>query len=152
MHNQTKSSRNRGSVLRPVLAALLMLGGVALLARAGSPTSSGSTQVKQAAATIPGVPRFQNYQAPPGIADDVGEPSIGCNWKSETTNRKLPDGSAMLLSYLRYLAPNGTAIHEKGLTPEVPVDEPDVEFGAVAPTTDPTLQRAIEYFAQKKAA
>src|SRR4051812_17158555 len=101
MHNQAKSSRNRGSVLRPVLAALLMLGGVALLARAGSPGSSGSTQVKQAAATIPGVPRFQNYPAPAGIADSVGEPSIGCNWKSETTNSNsmfnVPNGGRVML-------------------------------------------------------
>ena len=58
----------------------------------------------------------------------------------------------MLLSYLRYLAPNGNAIHEKGLQPEVQVDEPDIEFGAAAPTTDVTLQRALEYFSQKKAA
>jgi len=72
-----KSARNRASVLRPVLAALLMLGGVGLLARAGS---------QQTAVTTPGVPRFQNYPAPAGIADSVGEPSIGCNWKSETTS------------------------------------------------------------------
>jgi PKD domain len=77
MHNQAKSSRNRGAVLRPVLAALLMLGGIALLARAGSPSSPN------AVVTTPGVPRFQNYPAPAGIADDVGEPSIGCNWKSD---------------------------------------------------------------------
>jgi C-terminal processing protease CtpA/Prc len=43
-------------------------------------------------------------------------------------------------------------IHEKGLQPDVPVDEPDVEFGAPAPTTDVILQRAIQYFAEKKAA
>ena len=30
-----KSSQNRGSVIRPILAALLILGGIALLARAG---------------------------------------------------------------------------------------------------------------------
>ena len=65
---------------------------------------------------------------------------------------KLPDGSAMLLSYLRYLGPDGTAIHEKGLQPETQVDEPDVEFGQPAPTTDATLQKALDYFAQKKAA
>ena len=29
---------------------------------------------------------------------------------------------------------------------------PDVEFGTPAPTSDPTLQKALEYFAQKKAA
>ena len=32
------------------------------------------------------------------------------------------------------------------------VDEPDVEFGAPAPTTDLTLQKALEYLTQKKAA
>ncbi len=83
-------------------------------------------------------------------AEMIGERTVGSAAKQKLV--KLPDGSAMLLSYLRYLAPNGTAIHEKGLQPEVPVDEPDVEFGASAPTTDPTLQRALEYFAQKKAA
>src|SRR2546423_833708 len=107
MHNQAKSSRNRGSVLRPVLGALLMLGGVALLARAGSPSassngnSSGSTQVKQAVAAVPGVPRFQNYPAPPGIADDVGEPSIGCNWKSDqifsNSMFSIPNGGRVML-------------------------------------------------------
>jgi hypothetical protein len=80
MHNHAKSSRNRGSVLRPVLAALLILSGLALLARAGS---AGSGQVTQAAVATPGQPRFQIYASPDGIADNVGEPSIGCNWKSE---------------------------------------------------------------------
>jgi carboxyl-terminal processing protease len=83
-------------------------------------------------------------------AELIGERTIGSAAKQKLV--KLPDGSAMLLSYLRYLAPNGNAIHEKGLQPEVPVDEPDVEFGAAAPTTDPTLQKALEYFSQKKAA
>ena len=43
-------------------------------------------------------------------------------------------------------------LQEKGLQPEVQVDEPDVEFGAAPPATDVTLQRALEYFSQKKAA
>jgi carboxyl-terminal processing protease len=83
-------------------------------------------------------------------AEMIGERTLGSAARQKLV--KLPDGSAMLLSYVRYLAPGGTAIHEKGLQPEVPVDEPDVEFGATAPTTDVTLQRALEYFAQKKAA
>lgn len=83
-------------------------------------------------------------------AEMIGEHTVGSAAKQKLI--KLPDGSAMLLSYVRYLAPNGNAIHEKGLQPEVQVDEPDVEFGATAPTTDPTLQRALEYFTQKKAA
>jgi len=83
-------------------------------------------------------------------AEMIGEHTLGSAARQKLV--KLPDGSAMLLSYVRYLAPNGNAIHEKGLQPEVPVDEPDVEFGATAPATDVTLQRALEYFTQKKAA
>src|SRR4051794_36697949 len=98
MKNQAHSSRNRGSILRPLLASLLMLSAVALLAQAGS--SGGSPQVQQAAASTPGVPRFQNYEAPAGIADAVGEPSIGCNWNSETTNSNslfnIPNGGRVM--------------------------------------------------------
>ncbi len=83
-------------------------------------------------------------------AEMIGEHTVGSAARQRLV--KLPDGSAMLLSYMRYLLANGNPIHEKGLQPEVVVDEPDVEFGAPAPTTDLTLQKAIEYFAQKKAA
>ena len=65
---------------------------------------------------------------------------------------KLPDGSGLLLSHLRYLTPAGNALHEKGLKPDIEVDQPEVEFGSEPPATDITLQRALEYFAQKKAA
>jgi hypothetical protein len=76
-----------------------MLGGLALLARAGSP--GPSPQAQQAAAATPGVPRFENYPAPPGIADDVGEPSIGCNWNSEQSFSNsmfsIPNGGRVML-------------------------------------------------------
>jgi carboxyl-terminal processing protease len=65
---------------------------------------------------------------------------------------KLPDGSGLWLSHIRYLTPAGNQLHEKGLDPDVDVEQPEVEFGSEAPTTDATLQRALEYFAQKKAA
>jgi carboxyl-terminal processing protease len=83
-------------------------------------------------------------------AEMIGEHTLGSAARQRLV--KLPDGSAMLLSYLRYLAPGGDAIHEKGLQPEVLVDEPDVEFGTAAPTADVTLQRALQYFSEKKAA
>ena len=83
-------------------------------------------------------------------AEMIGEHTLGSAARQKLV--KLPDGSAMLLSYLRYLAPDGNVIHEKGLQPEVQVDEPDIEFGSVAPATDLALQRALEYFSQKKAA
>ncbi|MEN3368993.1 MAG: hypothetical protein V7609_1136 [Verrucomicrobiota bacterium] len=107
MKHEAKTHRTRGSVLRPLLAALLMLGGVALLAQAGNFTEpaaaspGGSTQVNQAAAATPGQPRFQNYPAPAGIADDVGEPSIGCNWKTEQSFSNsmfnIPNGGRVML-------------------------------------------------------
>ena len=47
------------------------------------------------------MPRFLNYPAPAGIADDVGEPSIGCNWKSEQTFSNsmfnIPNGGRVML-------------------------------------------------------
>src|SRR2546423_13402005 len=110
MKPYSKSSRNRGSIIRPPLAALLMLGGIALLARAGglanqtAPTSAsaaGSPQAPQAPAASPGLPRFFNYASPPGIADDVGEPSIGCNWKSDQSFSNsmfsIPNGGRVML-------------------------------------------------------
>ena len=65
---------------------------------------------------------------------------------------KLPDGSGLWLSTARYLTPKDAPIHEKGLTPDVVVESPDVEFGAPAPTGDPILDKALEPIAQKPAA
>jgi hypothetical protein len=104
MKHESKSHYTRGSLLRPLLAALLMLGGVALLAQAGSPTaaapSGDSPQIKQAAAAVPGQPRFFNYYAPAGIGDDVGEPSIGSNWQTEKKHSnsmfEIPNGGTTL--------------------------------------------------------
>jgi hypothetical protein len=99
MKHDATTHQTRGSVLRPLLAALLMLGGVALLAQAGNFTQPAAAE--QAAAAVPGQPRFQNYAAPAGIADDVGEPSIGCNPKTETTNSNsmfnIPNGGRVML-------------------------------------------------------
>lgn len=61
---------------------------------------------------------------------------------------RLPDGTGMLISNAWYLTPAGAAIHEKGLTPTVAVEGPDVEFGAPAPTTDPILQKGLEALAK----
>jgi carboxyl-terminal processing protease len=65
---------------------------------------------------------------------------------------KLPDGSGLWLTHVRYLTPKGEQIQETGLTPDVEVDQPDVDFGAEPPATDATLEKALEYLAQKKAA
>ena len=74
-------------------------------------------------------------------ADLIGERTIGRAAVQRLI--KLPDGSGLWLSTARYLTPAGAPLHEKGLEPTVVVDEPDVEFGQPAPTTDPALERAI---------
>jgi len=56
----------------------------------------------------------------------------------------LPDGGGLWMSYAWYLTPAGTAIHERGLQPDVPVPQPEAEFGAPAPAGDPTLEKAVE--------
>jgi C-terminal processing protease CtpA/Prc len=56
----------------------------------------------------------------------------------------LPDGSGLILTHLLYLTPSSAVINEKGLTPDVAVEQPDVDFGDPAPTTDVMLEKAIE--------
>ena len=75
-------------------------------------------------------------------AELIGEHTLGRAATQELV--RLPDGSGLWISTVRYLTPKGTAIHEKGLTPDVAVNEPEVEFGADAPTGDPILEKAIE--------
>jgi carboxyl-terminal processing protease len=48
--------------------------------------------------------------------------------------------------------PPDDAIHLRGIEPDVPVDEIDVEFGAPAPTKDTILDAAIERLKTRKAA
>jgi carboxyl-terminal processing protease len=83
-------------------------------------------------------------------ADLIGEHTIGRAGVQRLI--KLPDGSGLWLTTVRYLTPAGTPLHEKGLTPTVGVEIPDVEFGQPAPAGDPALDKAIEQFAEKKAA
>jgi carboxyl-terminal processing protease len=83
-------------------------------------------------------------------AELVGERTLGRAARQQLV--KLPDGSGLLLSSTRYLTPKNEGIHERGLTPDVEVDQPDVEFGATPPTKDETLDKALERLAEKKAA
>ena len=84
-------------------------------------------------------------------ADLIGEHTIGRAAQQKLV--KLPDGAGLWLSMSRFLTPTGAQLHEKGLEPTVPVDEPDVtEFGAQPPQIDPILDKALERFAEKKAA
>jgi carboxyl-terminal processing protease len=83
-------------------------------------------------------------------ADLIGEHTIGRAGVQKLV--KLPENRGLWLTYARYLNPTGKAIHGVGLAPDVPVEEPDVEFGAPAPATDPILDAAIARISAKKAA
>jgi len=83
-------------------------------------------------------------------AELIGEHTIGR--AAEQKLIKLPDGAGLWLSTMRYLTPAGTPLHEKGLEPAIVVDDPDVEFGQPAPSTDPILEKAVEHLADRKAA
>lgn len=80
----------------------------------------------------------------------VGERTLGRAGRQKLV--RLPDGSGLLLTHLLYLTPDGTAIQEKGLTPDVLVEQPDLDFGAPPPATDATLERAIATLGEKAAA
>ena len=83
-------------------------------------------------------------------AELIGERTLGRAARQQLV--KLPDGSGLLLSIVRYLTPKNEGIHERGLGPDVEVDQPDVEFGATPPAKDDTLDKALERLAEKKAA
>ena len=81
----------------------------------------------------------------------VGERSLGRAARQKVV--KLPDGAGLLLTNLLYLAPGGASLQERGVTPDVAVDVPVVDFGVEPTPGDPALDKAIETLtAAKKAA
>lgn len=83
-------------------------------------------------------------------ADLIGQQTLGRAARQRLV--KLPDGSGLLISHLRYLTPADQVLHEKGLTPDVEVEDPDVEFGTEPPAGDAALQKALEHLSHKQAA
>jgi carboxyl-terminal processing protease len=83
-------------------------------------------------------------------ADLVGERTIGRAAVQKLV--KLPDGSGLWLSTVRYLTPSGAPLHEKGVEPTIAVDEPEIDFGQPAPAGDAILDKALEHAGVRKAA
>jgi carboxyl-terminal processing protease len=83
-------------------------------------------------------------------AELVGERTLGRAGLQKLV--KLPEYRGLWLTYARYLGPTGDPIHGRGLEPDVQVEEPDVEFGVVAPEKDIILDAALERLRTKKAA
>jgi carboxyl-terminal processing protease len=83
-------------------------------------------------------------------ADLVGERTLGRAGLQKLV--KLPEGRGLWLTYARYLTPQGEAIQGRGIEPDLAVEEPSVEFGADAPTTDAILDAAVSRIRAKAAA
>jgi carboxyl-terminal processing protease len=83
-------------------------------------------------------------------ADIVGERTLGRAGMQKLV--RLPEGRGLWLTYARYLRPDGTAIHGRGIEPDAAVEEPSAEFGSPAPEKDTILDAAIERVLAKAAA
>jgi carboxyl-terminal processing protease len=83
-------------------------------------------------------------------ADLIGERTLGRAGLQKLV--RLADGRGLWLTYARYLTPAGDAIQGKGLTPDVEVDEPDVDFGEAPPEKDAILDTAIDRIHGRNAA
>ncbi len=83
-------------------------------------------------------------------AELIGEHTIGRAGEQKLV--KLPDGTGLWLTTAKFLTPAGEPLHEKGLTPSVAVDVPDVDFGQPEPTPDAMIDKALALLAEKKAA
>ena len=69
----------------------------------------------------------------------VGKKSFGKGLVQEIN--RLPDGSALHITIQKYLTPDGTDIHKKGITPDYTVDITEEDIKA---KRDPQLQKACE--------
>jgi carboxyl-terminal processing protease len=83
-------------------------------------------------------------------ADLIGERTLGRAAIQKLV--RLPEGRGLWLTYARYLTPGGEIIQGKGLTPDLGVDDPDVDFDQPRLAKDPILDAALDRIAKKKAA
>ena len=82
-------------------------------------------------------------------AELIGERTLGRAGIQKLV--KLPENRGLWLTYARYLTPAGEPIQGHGLEPVVAVEEPELEFGAPPPTSDPILDAAVERATSKRA-
>jgi carboxyl-terminal processing protease len=74
-------------------------------------------------------------------AELVGERTLGRAGIQKLV--RLPDGRGLWLTYARYLTPGGEIIQGRGLTPDLAVDEPDLDFDQQKPASDAVLDAAV---------
>jgi carboxyl-terminal processing protease len=83
-------------------------------------------------------------------AELIGERTLGRAGIQKLV--RLPDGRGLWLTTARYLTPDGEIIQGRGLTPDLGIDDPDVDFDQPRPTKDPILDAALDRITKKKAA
>ena len=79
-----------------------------------------------------------------GRATIVGDQSFGKGLVQEIN--RLPEGSGVNITIQRYLTPNGTDIHKKGITPDILVKITDED---IKNKNDTQLKKAVEVLSQK---
>lgn len=82
-------------------------------------------------------------------AELVGERTAGL--AAEQRLVKLPENYGLWMTYRRYFTNAGDAILEKGVTPDLVAEGPNVEFGESAPAVDEMRARAVERVKAAKA-
>jgi carboxyl-terminal processing protease len=128
----------------------LTVGGTKLTANPGDGAITLPALVLVAAGTAGAAEVFAAALDGNDRAELIGEHTIGRAALQKLV--KLPENRGLWLTYARFLTPAAKAIHGVGLKPDVEVNEPDVEFGAPAATTDPVLDAALARLATRKVA
>lgn len=116
-------------------------GGEVLAARAGDGEITLPVQILVSNGTSGPAELFAAALHGNNRAELVGERTLGRVGVQKLV--KLPENRGLWLTYAKYLAPGGQPIQGKGLTPEIAVEEPDVDFGNPAPDKDPVLDAAM---------
>ena len=114
----------------------------AIVAKEGDGSIALPTQVLVSAGTTGAAEVFAAALDGNKRADLVGEHTLGRAAAQKLV--PLPENRGLWLTYARYTTPGGEPIHGKGLKPDLLIDEPDVEFGAPLPTSDPILDAALQ--------
>ena len=83
-------------------------------------------------------------------ASTVGQRTTGRAGRQKLI--RLPDGTGLWVTFVRYLKASGEAIHLSGVEPEVPVEVEQPELGEPLPAEDRILEKAVEQIEESLAA
>ncbi len=145
-----------GSLDAGLAAARLFVASGALVIREETGPKKLPVEAKRGdgAIQMPAVLLINNGTSGPGelfaaaLMEAQRAESVGLQTAGRTGVQKLvrlPDGSALWLTWARYVTASGKPIHRTGLEPAIVVDEPVPELGQPLPKEDPVLERALQH-------